>query len=157
MIKLPINLLLYALILGLLAGSGYQFFLAVNDDYALDQQGSRKVFEDRLKAGADRFGEDGTGPNYRDESGLWEKFATANFTGKEPPAPPNTRTALQVDCCRTYRTTYAKPKAAEKTERPLNPLAVPVPARAINSPWTGPTRGSFCRRAVMARPRSSSR
>jgi hypothetical protein len=86
MIKLPINLLLYVAILGLLGGSGYQFLLAVNDDYTLDQQRTRKVHEDLLEKGAARLGQDGGGPLY-DNSPLWEKFATANFTGKEPPAP----------------------------------------------------------------------
>lgn len=82
MAKFPINLLLYLITLGLLGGSGFYFYEAVNLPRQPDHKKNRDLAKRAIERGKQRESVD-PADNYND--GSWQSFAEANFTGKLPP------------------------------------------------------------------------
>ncbi|MHC5064483.1 MAG: hypothetical protein ACYTG5_10985 [Planctomycetota bacterium] len=85
MSKLPINLILYLITLGLLGGSGMYFYEAVNLPRSPDPKEIRDKAASALDKGRERDPQT-VGPNYADDL-PWVHFAEANFVGKLPPPP----------------------------------------------------------------------
>ena len=92
--RLPINLLLYVAILALLGGSGWHFYQAAvverksQEARQLDRDRNLETFQRLIARGAEGAGEIAVGPNYAERPELWNALRDANFTGKEPPPPP---------------------------------------------------------------------
>ncbi len=105
MSKLPINLILYLITLGLLGGSGMYFYEAVNLPRSPDPKQIRDRAIAALNKGKERDPEIAGKDYTKDEP--WVAFAEANFTGKLPPPKPVAKDLNE---------------APEKTVNPITPM-----------------------------------
>ena len=111
MTRLPLNFLLWVVALTLAAGSGWQFWQALQErtaNAAKGQKAADEAFDRRLEDGKARAGKVAVGPNYGEPKSFWDAFRDANFTGKEPPKP----------------VVETAPPVAE--ERPTEPILTPL-------------------------------
>ncbi|MGA1607459.1 MAG: hypothetical protein ACO4CT_10765 [Planctomycetota bacterium] len=102
MTRLPIHLLLHVAILGLLAGSGWQFYQALvveGKDEAqrkAEREANRDRFLAKLAQGAESAGKVSVGPDYASNRAFWDALRDANFNGALPPPPPSQEVVQDV-------------------------------------------------------------
>lgn len=100
--RLPIHLLLHVAILGLLAGSGWQFYQALvvegkdETQRKAEREANRDRFLAKLAQGAESAGKVSVGPDYASNRAFWDALRDANFNGALPPPPPTQETTPDV-------------------------------------------------------------
>ncbi len=97
--KFPTNQLLYVAILGLLGGSGWQFWVTWKERRAQSPTQRRELVRSvvtKSMARAEERKPEAKGPPY-DQRQFWESFKLANLTGKVPPPPKDPREKVEKE------------------------------------------------------------